>query len=37
MEPFRLPVVRKAMKTVALDFIERRLVGGPEWKTRRGW
>ena len=27
MEPFRLSVSRKAMKTVALGFIERRLVG----------
>jgi hypothetical protein len=36
MEPFRLPVIRKAMKTVALDFIKRRLVGVPNGKQDAG-
>jgi hypothetical protein len=37
MEPFRLSVGRKAMKTVALEFIEKEIGEGPEWKSRRGW
>lgn len=36
MEPFRLPVIKEAMKTVALDFIERRLVGVPNGKQDAG-
>jgi hypothetical protein len=37
MEPFRLSVGRKAMKTVALEFIKKEIGEGPEWKSRRGW
>lgn len=38
MEPLRLSVGRKAMKTVALEFIEKEIGEGPaEWKSRREW